>query len=89
MKTIILITILLMTTSTFAQLYIESDPFAYGLGGHSVHIGVQGGGFRFQVGAFGAEYPDSFKDNEEFDVYQSGYGAKIDYYGDKPDGAFI
>lgn len=88
-KCLIILFIATINLSAHAQLYIEADPFAYGLKGHSLHLGIQGAGFRFQVGTFNAQYPDSFKDNEEFDVSQGGYGAKLDYYGKDPNGAFI
>lgn len=69
--------------------YIEVDPFAYGLNGHSVHVGVESHGFRLQGGIFQADFPDSFKDNESFDVTQGGYGFKIDYYGRSEEGLFF
>ena len=72
-----------------AQVYVEADPFAYALSGHSLHLGLQGAGLRLQVGTFGAELPDGMKDNEAFLVKQSGYGLKLDYYGHKPEGGFV
>ena len=89
LATLTLIIATLFTTQAQADLYLEADPITYGLNGHSLHLGIQGGGFRFQIGAFNAEYPDSFKDNENFDVTQGGYGFKIDYYGKNPEGGFI
>lgn len=76
-------------SSANAQVYVEADPFAYALSGHSLHLGIQGNGFRFQVGTFGADVPDYFKDNEVFNVRQSGYGLKLDYYGARSDGGFV
>lgn len=89
MKTWILVTLALFSQNVLANLFIEVDPFAYGLNGYSLHVGAQGNGFRFQVGAFEAEYPDEFKENDDFDVTQGGYGIKLDYYGKSTDGAFI
>ncbi len=91
MKKILLafISLFFIIPAAQAELYVEADPFAYGLNGHSIHIGVQGGGFRFQVGSFSAEIPDSFKDNDLFEVKQGGYGFKLDYYGKSSEGSFI
>ncbi|SHO59163.1 hypothetical protein VQ7734_04943 [Vibrio quintilis] len=72
-----------------AKTYIETDPFSFALNGHSVHMGVEDHGFRFQVGTFAAGYPDLYKDNDSFNVEQKGYGVKLDYYGAHPEGAFI
>ena len=84
-----IIFIIFISTNTQAEFYVEADPFACGLNGHSLHLGIQGGGYRMQVGMFKAEAPDAFKDNKNFNVVQAGHGIKIDYYGTSPDGAFI
>lgn len=81
--------LIFICTNAHAEFYVEADPIAYGLNGHSLHLGVQGGGFRMQVGMFKAEVPDAFKDNKNYNVIQEGHGIKIDYYGKNPDGTFI
>lgn len=55
---------------------VEVDPIAYALQGHSVHVGVGTGRFRFDLGAFGLELPAWAKPNTAFDAGFSGFGAK-------------
>lgn len=55
---------------------VEVDPLAYALQGHSVHVGVGVGHFRFDLGAFGLELPDWASPNPAFDAGFSGFGAK-------------
>jgi hypothetical protein len=55
---------------------VEVDPMAYALQGHSVHVGVGTGRFRFDVGAFGLELPAWAKPNTAFDAGFAGFGAK-------------
>ena len=55
---------------------VELDPLAYALEGHSVHVGVGAGRFRFDLGAFGLELPDWASPNTAFDAGFSGFGAK-------------
>lgn len=86
---LLVITILTLNFDAKAEVYLEADPIAYGLNGHSVHLGYEGGGFRMQTGIFKAEFPDSYKDNDSFDVTQGGYGLKIDWYGRREDGFFL
>lgn len=69
--------------------YVESDPIAFALDGHSIHVGIEADHIRFQAGLFGATLPESFKDNDKFDVKLSGYGLKLDYFMDKVGGGFI
>jgi len=82
---------ILVPIKSYAQTdyYVESDPFAFALSGHSLHLGIEGNHFRFQVGMFGATLPDAFKSNDKFDVKQSGYGVKLDYFLQKQGGFFI
>ncbi|NRA64478.1 MAG: hypothetical protein HRU19_08350 [Pseudobacteriovorax sp.] len=87
----IMFTLLLcMATSNSlqGQAFVEADPFAYALSGHSLHTGLQSHGFRLQIGLFAAEIPDEIKDNDAFEVRQSGYGLKLDYYGTTTKGGF-
>ena len=55
---------------------VEVDPLAYALQGHSVHVGVGTGRFRFDLGAFGLELPAWAKSNTAFDAGFAGFGAK-------------
>jgi hypothetical protein len=77
-----LTSILAGTTPAFAtdlELDIELDPLAYALGGHSVHGGISWDHFRFDVGAFGLELPESLHGNPGFDASFAGFGAKLDW----------
>lgn len=85
---LLLITFITLNNEAKADVYIEADPIAYGLNGHSVHLGYEGGGLRIQTGIFKAEFPDSYKENDKFNVTQGGYGFKIDLYGKKEEGLF-
>jgi len=38
---------------------------------------------------FGATLPDGLKSNDKFDVKQSGYGVKLDYFSQKQGGFFV
>jgi len=91
MKTTVLMLSMLFPIISWGNngLYVESDPIAFALKGHSLHIGLEGDHFRFQVGTFGATLPNSFKDNAKFDVKQSGYGVKLDYFRHKQGGFFV
>jgi len=86
---ILIVTLVPIKSYADTDFYIESDPFAFALSGHSIHVGVEGAHFRFQTGTFGATLPDSFKDNTIFDVDQSGYGIKFDVFREKNGGAFV
>ncbi|MEC9282998.1 MAG: hypothetical protein VX642_09810 [Bdellovibrionota bacterium] len=72
-----------------AQVFIETDPAAFVLKGHSLHIGYQLDSIRFQVGSFAAQYPDFILKNNNFEVFQSGYGFKIDIWGAEKEGLFM
>ncbi len=86
----LVITLLLpLMADAEADFYVESDPFSFALDGHSIHVGVEVDHIRFQVGVFGATLPESFKDNDKFDVKLSGYGVKLDFFMNKGEGAFI
>ena len=94
MKTHNKITLLMSLLLSFGvnaetDFYVESDPIAFALDGHSIHFGIEADRIRFQVGSFGATLPESFKDNNKFDVELSGYGIKLDYFWDKAGSAFI
>jgi len=87
--TIIIVTVVPIKSYADTDYYVESDPFAFALSGHSIHIGVESDHYRFQAGMFGATLPDSFKDNANFNVDQSGYGVKFDVFSQKDGGAFV
>lgn len=89
LPSLIILIIVLFSPRNFAQTYIEVDPLAYAFNGHSLHIGYQVKGFRIQLGSFSAEYPDFMKENKSFNIDQSGFGVKFDYYGKNPEGVFI
>lgn len=90
-KSLALTATLLLSMSAKAEydFYVESDPFAFSFSGHSIHAGLETDRLRLQIGSFGANLPDSFKDSEKFDVSFSGYGVKLDYFNDKKGGMFV
>jgi len=71
------------------KIFIEVDPIAYALKGYSLHGGVEMDGFRFQIGAFGLDIPESTSNNQNYKLRQTGVGFKIDYFGDDDKGAFV
>lgn len=68
--------------------YIESDPIAYMLDGYSLHGGLETNGFRMQIGTFAATVPEGMRNNASFITKMNGFGVKIDYFGQTPDGWF-
>lgn len=72
-----------------SALDIEIDPTAYLFGGHSVHFGFGGDNFRFDIGTFGMELPDSFNNDENYDLEFDGFGVKLDYLFGRYDGWFV
>lgn len=71
------------------KIFVEFDPIAYALNGYSLHAGTEMDGFRFQVGAFGLDIPDAASNNANYKVRQTGFGFKIDYFGDSDRGGFV
>lgn len=69
--------------------YFESDPFAFALGGYSLHVGSSAGPMRAQIGLFGVDVPAAMVDNPAYQVRMDGYGLKLDYVGNSPSGGFI
>lgn len=55
---------------------VELDPLAYAMSGHSVHVGVGVGHFRFDLGAFALEMPEWVHGNEGFTSSFDGFGVK-------------
>lgn len=71
------------------KIFIELDPIAYALKGYSLHGGVVTDGFRFQIGAFGLDIPEAASNNKNYQLRQTGFGFKIDYFGDSDAGGFV
>jgi hypothetical protein len=63
---------------------IETDPIAFALNGYSLHGGILWDSFRFDVGVFGIEVPESFHGNSGFTNRIDGAGLKLDYYLMRP-----
>lgn len=69
---------------------VELDPIAYALDGHSVHVGLTLGHWRFDLGAFGLELPTWAHGNDGFTASFSGFGVKAQLYLDAPaSGPFV
>ncbi|MCC5809667.1 MAG: hypothetical protein JJU06_04760 [Ectothiorhodospiraceae bacterium] len=65
-----------------AQWELEADPFAYLVDGYSAHVAkVLGEGqWRLQLGAFGAEIPEWFHGDDDFELRTRGVTLKVDYF---------
>src|ERR1700730_16318429 len=72
---------LLAQATAQAQWEVEADPVAFGLKGYSAHVGYRVNLFRADIGAFGADIPESLHGNEGWKSRTSGVGAKFDYVG--------
>lgn len=77
------------TVQAEERIFVEIDPLAYALNGYSLHGGVEMDEFRFQIGVFGLDIPEMASNNANYKIRQTGYGFKIDYFGERSDGAFI
>ena len=62
---------------------IETDPVAFALSGHSLHVGVGWERYRFDFGNFGLEIPEFVHGNEGFTSRFDGFGAKFDVFYSK------
>lgn len=71
------------------KFFVEIDPIAYAFKGYSLHGGMEKNGFRFQIGAFGLDIPEAASNNKNYKTRQTGFGFKIDYYGNNNKGAFV
>lgn len=78
-----------LSLSLQAQIFVESDPVAFALNGHSIHLGYQFKNIRVQLGSFSANYPDMILKNKNFEVVKGGYGFKIDLWGASREGLFV
>ncbi|MFO0745590.1 MAG: hypothetical protein U1F43_07950 [Myxococcota bacterium] len=68
---------------------VELDPLAYALSGHSVHVGLGTGRFRFDLGAFALELPTWAHGNDGFTSSFDGFGAKAHaFFGADRSGPF-
>lgn len=59
---------------------VEIDPFAYALGGYSIHAGVGHDRLRFSLGAFALELPSLLEPDESFETAYNGFGVKLQYF---------
>lgn len=69
---------------------VEVDPIAYFFKGYSVHVSKELGqtGLVLDLGVFAMDVPDDVEANKDFDTKFDGYGFKLNYTGDQPDGFF-
>ena len=69
------------TIGSIAQGFdVEADPLAYLLKGWSIHTGYSIESWRFSLGTFGIDLPESIHGNEGFDSYMKGAGVSSDYF---------
>lgn len=61
------------------SLEIEVDPIAYILKGYSAHGIYQANHFRYDLGVFGIEQPESYHGNKGYSLMSRGVGAKVTY----------
>ncbi|RFA25589.1 hypothetical protein CAI21_18880 [Alkalilimnicola ehrlichii] len=76
------VTASLLAAPAAAQWELEADPFAYAVNGFSAHIAHQlyDGSMRVQLGVFGADVPEFFHGDDDFDLRVRGVTAKADYF---------
>ena len=60
----------------------EIDPTAYALAGNSIHVGIGYRHLRLDLGNFAMALPAFAHADDGFDVRFTGYGAKLQYFGD-------
>lgn len=72
-----------------AQVEVEVDPFAYALGGFSLHVAGFLGSQRFSVGTFGIDVPRFLHGDDDWSVVMRGAGIKWDFLGADSDGFFL
>lgn len=58
---------------------IEIDPIAYILKGYSLHGIYQVNHFRYDLGVFGIQQPESYHGNKGYSLMSRGFGAKASY----------
>lgn len=58
----------------------ETDPTAFVLSGHSLHLGLGQGAWRVDLGAFAMNVPEFVHGNSDFDTAFNGFGAKVQYF---------
>lgn len=57
---------------------VEIDPIAYALDGFSLHVGLNKGRYRLDLGAFGLAMPEFVHGQDGFDASFAGFGGKFD-----------
>lgn len=81
MKTALVAATALLLAATPAaaapSLDLEVDPLAYGLGGYSLHAGLNWDRLRLDLGAFAMDLPEWAHGNDGFDASFDGFGAKL------------
>ena len=58
---------------------IEIDPIAYVLKGYSAHGIYQHNHYRYDLGVFGIEQPESYHGNKGYSLMSLGFGTKVTY----------
>lgn len=59
---------------------VETDPFAFAMGGHSLHVGIGWESLRLDLGAFAMDLPGFVHGNDGFDASFGGFGFKLQYF---------
>jgi hypothetical protein len=88
---LILMLVVIDTKGSIAQGFeVEADPLAYLLKGWSIHTGYSIESWRFSLGTFGIDLPESIHGNEGFDSYMKGAGVSSDFFFSRyTEGLFI
>lgn len=68
---------------------IEADPLGYLLKGYSLHLGLNKGIGRLNVGFVGFEYPNDYNGNEGITARTNGVSLKWDYVNPKLKGFYF
>ncbi|MFN3640339.1 MAG: hypothetical protein ACK4UK_05415 [Flavobacterium sp.] len=72
-----------------SRLDVELDPLAYLLKGYSVHLGLNKGISRWNLGFVGFEYPEDYNDNTGITARTNGISLKWDYINPKLKGFYF
>ena len=62
------------------NLDVEIDPIAYALHGYSLHVGLDIGHLRYDLGVYAADVPRWLQGNSGFDTSERGVGIKAQYF---------
>lgn len=73
---------MLLASPTFANWDVELDPAAFFMHGASLHVARESnrGNIRVQLGFTGFHVPDSYHDQEGFDLRNRSLSFKVDYF---------